>query len=160
MLTQTLFVWLHLLSAALLLAYSLVSIFTVTIGLKSDDPRIVAFVFRLAHFADWSFGFPAYLLIAASGTALVNMQGYAYDESWLVVSFALFLLTGASWLPPLYRQWRQTEAIDKALHDGDEPADNLMHKRQGSIFFVWLPLLLMVISYWIMIARPEFWPES
>ena len=149
--------WLHVAAGGFLLLYTILSVGIVNWALLTRDPKTVARVFQLSHFADWVIGFPAYVLIPLSGIFISGTSGTTFADSWYALSVVLYVCTGLLWLPALYQQWRQSEAIDTALQEGRLPEPELLASRRASNAFVFLPIILLCSILYLMIARPVIW---
>ena len=56
--------------------------------------------------ADFLFTLPAVIVQPLSGAWLVWQGGFDWSDRWLVVTYALYLLAGACWLPVVAIQMR------------------------------------------------------
>src|SRR4028118_1684391 len=71
----------------------------------------VAAVARIVVIADFIFTATAVVAQPVTGALLASSAGYSLGEGWIVASIALYLFTGAFWLPVV---WMQSQMRDLA----------------------------------------------
>jgi uncharacterized membrane protein len=146
--------WLHILSSTLLFGTGLGSAFYMFFASRTRDARAVSVVVRYVVIADWAFTTPTVILQPLTGLYLVHLAGFPLTSSWIVTSFALYLLAGACWLPVVWMQRgmrdmaRQAAAADAALPD-----------RYWQFMRWWVALgsvafLALVAVFYLMVAKP------
>jgi uncharacterized membrane protein len=85
------------------------------------------------------------------------LVGYAWQESWLVVSLALYVFTGVCWLPVVWIQIRLRRlAKDAARQEAVLPPE---YHRLYRIWFVlgWPAFLSVIAIFALMVWKPQFW---
>jgi uncharacterized membrane protein len=90
-----------------------------------------------------------------SSFLLAREFGLPLTESWLPLSYALYILAGAFWLPVVRMQMRMRDLTEAALARGEAPGDDYRW-----LFRLWFafgfPGFGSVLSIvWFMIAKPE-----
>ena len=95
------------------------------------------------------------LLQPVTGAALANLAGLPLFSGWIGLSFFLYLITGACWLPVVWIQIRMRNLAREAARS-DEPLPRAYHR----LFRLWLvlgfPAFAAVIAIiWLMIAKPS-----
>jgi len=90
-----------------------------------------------------------------TGLLLVELGGYAWGQTWIVASLALYVLIGACWLPVVVIQTRLRDLAEQAVA-AEAPTLPPRYHRLARIWF-WLgwPAFLSVLAiFWLMIAKP------
>jgi uncharacterized membrane protein len=150
--------WLHILSSTLLFGTGLGSayymLFTSLASRRSGDPKPVAVVVRYVVLADWLFTTTTIVFQPLSGWYLMHLAGYPLTTRWIVVSFALYLLAGACWLPVVWIQIRMRDMAEAAVARG-EP----LPPRYWTYLSRWVALgipafLALVVVFYLMVAKP------
>jgi len=148
--------WLHILSSTLLFGTGLGSAFYMFFASRTRDVRVIAVVVRYVVIADWAFTTPTVILQPVTGFWLVHIAGFPLDSPWIVVSFALYLLAGAAWLPVVWMQIRMRDMAAAAREGGGLPA------RYWSFLRAWVALgvvafVSLVVVFYLMVAKPELY---
>jgi uncharacterized membrane protein len=148
---------LHILSAALLFGTGLGTAFFMWFTHRSGNVAAIARVARLTVLADWLFTAPAVVIQPLSGYALMQFMGYDGRQAWLQFAFALYLLTGACWIPVVVLQRRARDLAVRAARDGAAlPA--AYHRAMRAWFVLGWPAFAAVLAiYWLMVAKPALW---
>jgi uncharacterized membrane protein len=107
----------------------------------------------LTVIADAYFTAPAVVFQAVSGLVLMQLMGLPLTSPWALASIALFVLTGACWLPvvviqvQLAREARQAATIE-ALSAG-------FHRKFRAWFMLGVPAFAAVITiFYLMAVKP------
>ena len=144
----------HLVGACVLLGTGLGIAFFMWMAHRTGDPGTIASTARVVVIADAVFTAAVVLLQPLSGAALAHVMGYSLREPWIMVSFELYLLVGACWLPVVWLQLRLRDIACVARDTGMPlPAQ---YRRLFRIWF-WLgwPAFAGVIAIFVlMIAKP------
>jgi len=148
--------WLHILSSTLLFGTGLGSAFYMFFASRTRDVRVIAVVVRYVVIADWAFTTPTVILQPVTGFWLVHIAGFPLDSPWIVVSFALYLLAGAAWLPVVWMQIRMRDMAAAAREGGGLPA------RYWSFLRAWVALgvvafVSLVVVFYLMVVKPELY---
>jgi uncharacterized membrane protein len=128
---------------------------------KAGDGRVSvevqAAVSRLVVRADWWFTTPTVIIQPITGFAMVYLAGFPLTTPWIALSFALFLLAGACWLPVVWLQIRMAKMAHEAhLVQAPMPALYDTYRR-------WWELLgypafaAMVGVFYLMVVKPALW---
>ena len=145
----------HVLSAAVLFGTGAGIAFFMVRARRTRDPSIAAAVGRMVVLADFLFTATAVVVQPVSGLALIRLQGYALDETWLLDSYALFLLVGVCWLPVVWIQQRLVRLAAEAAA-ADQPLPEAYHRLYRIWFALGWPAFAGVIGiYVLMISRPS-----
>jgi uncharacterized membrane protein len=149
--------WLHILSSTLLFGTGLGSAFYMFFASRTRDVRVIAVVVRYVVIADWAFTTPTVILQPITGFWLVHIAGFPLDSPWIVVSFALYLLAGAAWLPVVWMQMRMRDMAAAAAREGSG-----LPARYWSFLKAWVALgvvafVSLVVVFYLMVAKPELY---
>lgn len=147
---------LHVIGAAVLLGTGAGIAFFMLMAHRSGDARAIAHVAGTVVIADTIFTATAVVAQPLTGWALAAKAGYGW-EPWIVASLALYVLTGAFWLPVVWIQLRLRDLARKSAATG-EP----LPPQYDRLFRVWFwcgfPAFTAVVAIFaLMIYRPEFW---
>ena len=148
---------LHILSSTVLFGTGLGTAFQMWMAHLSREPATIATVARNVVIADFLFTTPAVLLQPLTGILLFWMAGIDPFSSWLVVAYALYVLTGCCWLPVVRLQIKirdiaqETAAASRAL-----PAT---YNRYIKLWFVlgWPAFAAVIAIFWLMVEKPTLW---
>jgi uncharacterized membrane protein len=147
--------YLHVIGAAVLLGTGAGIAFFLLIAHRSNDAALVAGVARIVVIADLLFTATAVVLQPITGALLAWQMGYSLMEGWIALSLALYLFTGAFWLPVVFMQIRMRDLAAAAAREGRPLPENYHH-----LFRLWFacgfPAFSAVLAiFWLMIARPQ-----
>jgi uncharacterized membrane protein len=145
----------HIIGAAVLLGAGAGIAFFMLMAHRTGDARTVAAVARIVVIADYVFTATAVVAQPITGLLLAHEVGYPLSSGWIVLSIALYLWTGAWWLPVVWMQSRMGKLAAAAASVG-EPLPAAYHKLFRMWFAFGFPAFAAVIViFWLMIARPE-----
>ena len=150
--------WLHVIGAAVLLGTGAGIAFFMLMAHRSGDAKVVAAVAQIVVIADLLFTASAVVVQPVSGVLLAQLVGYPLSSGWIVLSIALYLVTGAFWLPVVWMQARMRDLAREATHKG-APLPPAYHR----LFRVWFafgfPAFAAVLAiFWLMITKPAIGP--
>jgi uncharacterized membrane protein len=148
--------FLHLIGAAVLLGTGAgIAFFMLRAHLTGDAP-IVAAVARMVVLADFLFTATAVVAQPITGVLLAWNVGYSLWEEWIVLSIALYFITGAFWIPVVFIQMGLRDFAVAAAAKGD-PLPQMYHLWFWTWFAFGFPAFASVLGiFWLMIARPQF----
>jgi uncharacterized membrane protein len=147
--------FLHVIGATVLLGTGAGIAFFMLMAHRTGDARVVAAVARIVVVADYVFTASAVILQPITGVLLARAAGYPLTEGWIVASIALYLFTGAFWLPVVWMQARM-RSLARAAADAGEPLPAAYHRLFRWWFAFGFPAFTAVLAiFWLMIARPE-----
>ena len=146
--------FLHLIGAAVLLGTGAGIAFFMLMAHVSGKPAVIAGVARIVVIADFVFTATAVVLQPLTGILLVREVGYSFSDAWIVWSIALYLVTGAFWLPVVWMQMRMRDLAVAAVAAGTD-LPRSYHRLVWWWFAFGFPAFAAVITiFWLMIARP------
>jgi uncharacterized membrane protein len=147
----------HILSATVLFGTGLGTAFQMWRAHLGGDPRTIAGTAASVVVADWLFTTPAIIIQPVTGVALAHLAGIDLFSSWLVATYALYVVAGVCWLPVVGLQLRVRDLARQAVNE-DKPLSQSYFKYMR-IWFVlgWPAFLSLIAIFWLMVARPELW---
>ena len=147
--------WLHVLSSTLLFGAGLGSAFYLFFASRTRDPRVVEVVTRHVVIADWLFTVPTVVFQPVSGLYLAHLAGIPLTAGWIVLSFALYLVAGACWLPVVWMQIRMRDmARDASTKSEPLPPLYWTYLRRWTALGV--PAFTALIAvFWLMVVKPS-----
>jgi uncharacterized membrane protein len=147
--------WLHVIGATVLLGTGAGIAFFMLMAQRTGDVRVIAGVARIVVLADYVFTATAVVAQPVTGVLLARLVGYSLTEGWILASIALYLLTGAFWLPVVWMQSRMRNLAVAAANSGEALPDEY-HRLFRRWFAFGFPAFTAVLAiFWLMIARPE-----
>jgi uncharacterized membrane protein len=147
--------YLHVIGATVLLGTGAGIAFFMLMAHRTGDARIVAATARIVVIADFVFTTAAVVAQPITGLLLARSVGYPIGEGWIVASIALYLLTGAFWLPVVWMQ-AEMKKLAQAAAEAGEPLPPRYHRLYRLWFAFGFPAFAAVLLiFWLMIARPQ-----
>lgn len=145
----------HVIGAAVLLGTGAGIAFFMLMAHRTGDARTIAAVARIVVIADYLFTAAAVVAQPLTGLLLANAAGYPLTSGWIVLSVALYLWTGAWWLPVVWMQGRM-RTLAQAAAEAGEPLPAGYHRLFRLWFAFGFPAFAAVVAiFWLMIARPD-----
>jgi uncharacterized membrane protein len=94
----------HVISATVLFGTGLGIAYFMLMAYRTRDAFIIAHTAGMVVIADAAFVANAAIIQPVTGVQLALVIGYPLSESWIVASFALYVLIAICWLPVLWLQ--------------------------------------------------------
>ena len=149
--------FLHIIGAAVLLGTGAGIAFFMLVAHRTGDAKVIAGVARIVVIADFIFTASAVVAQPVTGVWLARAAGYALTDSWIVVSIALYVVTGLFWLPVVWMQMRMRDLAAESVASGN-PLPAEYHTLFRWWFAFGFPAFGAVVAiFWLMITRPAFW---
>ena len=147
--------YLHVIGATVLLGTGAGIAFFMLIAHRTGDARVIAATARTVVLADFLFTATAVVAQPVTGLLLARHVGYALGEGWIVLSLALYVVTGMFWLPVVWMQARMRDLAAEAAAAG-APLPEAYYRLYRLWFAFGFPAFFAVLAiFWLMIARPE-----
>lgn len=148
--------WLHVIGACVLLGTGAGIAYFMLMAHRSGEAGFIAKTARVVVLADWVFTASAVVVQPITGALLAQALGWSWSEGWLALSLALYLLTGAFWLPVVWMQMRMRRLAEAAAATS-APLPEEYHKLFRAWFICGVPAFAAVLAIiWLMLARPDF----
>ncbi|TJW56418.1 MAG: DUF2269 family protein [Mesorhizobium sp.] len=146
--------YLHVIGASVLLGTGAGIAFFMLLAHRTGNAATIAAVARIVVVADFLFTATAVVAQPITGVALAWQAGYPLSEGWIVLSIALYIVTGAFWLPVVWMQMEMPNLASEAAKAGTP-----LPARYSRLFWLWFafgfPAFAAVLGiFWLMIARP------
>ena len=155
MLTYLALKFLHIIGAAVLLGTGAGIAFFMLLAHRTGDAATIASVARIVVIADFLFTATAVVVQPITGTLLAWIVGYSLLDGWILLSIALYLLTGAFWLPVVWMQMRMRDLAAEAVREA-KPLPAQYHRLFRLWFAFGFPAFGAVVAiFWLMIAKPQ-----
>ncbi len=146
----------HILSAAVLFGTGLGTAYFMWRADRSGDIAAIAVTAGHVVTADYLFTAPAVVIQPLSGFAMAERLGYAFDEAWLLLAIALYVLVGACWLPVVWLQVRVRD-LARAARAGGRDLPPEYHRAMRLWFVLGWPAFISVIAIFaLMVFKPDF----
>lgn len=104
--------------------------------------------------ADYLFTLPAAITQLITGIWLVCKSGYDWTDFWLVVTYVIYVIAGACWLPVVWIQIRLKEILVQCLKNNKAPP--AQYHRLFKIWFMlgWPAFIGLIIVFFMMVFKP------
>ncbi|ATG38622.1 DUF2269 family protein [Phaeobacter piscinae] len=147
--------WLHVLGACVLLGTGAGIAFFMLMAHRTSDARLIAHTAGVVVLADLLFTTSAVVIQPITGGLLAWRLGWPLSEGWIALSLALYIVTGAFWLPVVWIQLRLRNLAREAVTNSTE-----LPARYHRLFAIWfacgIPAFAAVLTIvWLMLARPD-----
>lgn len=146
----------HIISSTLLFGTGLGTAFFMWMVNRSGSRPAMVVVTRHVMKADLFFTTPSVIVQPLSGWGLMAMSGFEMHFAplnWLGLSFLLYLLAGACWLPVLWLQWRMHVLAAQEPSQPLLPPVYWRYERAWSLLGV--PAFVALVGvFWLMVAKP------
>lgn len=147
--------WLHVIGACVLLGTGAGIAFFMLMAHRTGDARFIAQTARVVVIADWIFTASAVIIQPITGYFLASKLGWPMSEGWIVLSLALYVLTGAFWLPVVWMQSKMQKLAAIAA-EAKAPLSKAYHRLFRLWFACGFPAFAAVLAIvWLMLARPS-----
>lgn len=147
--------YLHILSSTVLFGTGMGTAFQMVWAWRTGRVETLHSVASGVVIADWIFTTPAGLVQPLTGYYLIQSAGYDWNEPWLLLTYALYVLAFVCWAPVVHLQIRIRDLAAKALED------NTGLPQQATRYFrIWFALgwpafAALMVVFWLMVNRPD-----
>jgi uncharacterized membrane protein len=122
---------------------------------RDDDPARL-FAARTTVVADFLFTLPAVILQPITGAWLMAKAGFDPRESWLVMSYALYVIAGLCWLPVVWLQISMKRMLEAKVA-GDKFDERAFERLRRTWFLLgWPAFLGLLVVFWLMVTKPSW----
>jgi uncharacterized membrane protein len=147
--------WLHVIGACVLLGTGAGIAFFMLAAVRTARPALIAHVASTVVIADLLFTATAVVAQPVTGYLLARKTGWALTEGWIVLSLALYVVTGLFWLPVVRIQIRLRDLARMADENGAALPDHF-HRLYRIWYVFGFPAFAAVLAIiWLMLARPD-----
>ena len=147
---------LHITSASILFGTGIGIANFMFFGHRSGLPVERAFAARMTVKADFMSTLPAVIIQPLSGAWLIFHGGFQWNDYWLVLTYALYILAGVCWVPVVAIQIRMKSMLE-AQANGEQFSE-AAYKRLFRCWFVlgWPAFGSLVVVFWLMVSKPTW----
>ena len=147
--------WLHVIGACVLLGTGAGIAFFMVMAHRTGNAMLIAHTARVVVIADWIFTASAVVIQPITGALLVEAVGWSWSEGWLVLSLALYVVTGCFWVPVVWMQAKMRD-LAQAAAEAENPLPPLYYQLYRAWFICGFPAFFSVVTIiWLMLARPD-----
>jgi uncharacterized membrane protein len=144
----------HVIGATVLLGTGAGIAFFMVMAHRTKNPALIAHVANTVVIADTVFTATAVVIQPITGYLLSREIGWSMTEGWLLMSLALYVLTGLFWLPVVRIQIMLRNLARTAAANGTP-----LPARYQRLFAIWFacgfPAFFAVIAIiWLMLTKP------
>jgi uncharacterized membrane protein len=147
--------WIHILSSTLLFGTGLGTAFHGWMTHRSGDLRAIVVTSRNVVLADWLFTAPAVVVQPVTGAWLAIEAGFSFTSGWLVLALALYVLTGACWLPVVWLQLRMYQLALSAVRGATELPPLYFEYARWWFILGWPAFISVVAIFYLMVFKPD-----
>lgn len=148
--------WAHIIGATVLLGTGAGIAFFMVMAHRTRDARLIAHTASIVVIADWIFTASAVIAQPITGTLLALEMHRRLTEGWILAALALYIFTGAFWLPVVWIQHKLRDLAREAAATGS-PLPNRYFRLYRVWFICGFPAFFAVLAIlWLMVARPVF----
>lgn len=145
---------LHILLATVLFGTGLGIAFFFWMGGRSGDDRAALFAARATVVADTLFTLTAVIAQPLTGAWLIVKGSFDPHDAWLMLTYGLYLLAGACWVPVVFIQIRIRNMLLAKVAGG--PFDKVNYRRLRRWWFAlgWPAFMALVTIIHLMVTKP------
>jgi len=145
----------HVVGATVLLGTGAGIAFFMVVAHRTRSAALIAHVASTVVVADTLFTATAVVLQPVTGYLLAREVGWPLTDGWIVLSLALYVLTGIFWLPVVAIQIRLRNLAREAAEAGSAPPP--LYFRLYRVWFACgFPAFASVLAiFWLMLNKPE-----
>lgn len=149
--------WLHVLSSTVLFGTGIGTAFQMWFVHRRGDVAAIAVVSRNVVLADWLFTLPAGIVQPITGFALAMSSGLSAFTSWLVATYAIYLIAFACWVPVVVMQIRVRDLSARAAAAGTALPREYDQAMRLWFALGWPAFIGLMAVFMLMIAKPDLW---
>ncbi len=149
--------WVHVLSSTILFGFGAGTAWYFWNAHLTEDPGTIASVGRMVVKADWIFTVTSGVVQPLSGLILVHLAGWSLAEPWLIVTYGLYLLAFACWVPVVWLQIKAQTLAQFAAKTRTPLGPDYVRAMRLWFLLGWPAFLGLLGVFWLMIAKPSLW---
>lgn len=146
----------HIISATILFGTGIGIANFMFVGHRSLLPAERSFAARMTVRSDFLFTLPAVIVQPLSGVWLVAHGGFPWNEPWLQLTYGLYVVAGACWLPVVAIQIRMKNMLGDQARNA--PFNEYAYRRLFRWWFLlgWPAFVALIVIFWLMVAKPTW----
>jgi len=146
--------WIHIISSTILFGTGIGSAFYMFMACRSGNLNSIGFATRTVVIADWLFTLPSILVQILTGTFMMYLGGWSYNEPWISGALILFAFAGACWLPVVWIQIRMRDIALASMKEGTNLPDRFWRLERWWILLGCLAFPAVVVIFYLMVVKP------
>jgi uncharacterized membrane protein len=149
---------LHIVGAILLVGNIIVTAVWLVLAEQSRNAATLHFAAKAVMWADVFFTAPGILLLLANGQILAQAAWGGMRESWIVLAFGLFVLSGIVWIGFLVRlQHRLIQLSGQAVGAGGSLSTTFFRALHAWHIAGMVATVSPILSLFLMVVKPTVW---
>jgi len=145
---------LHIISSTILFGTGIGIAFFMLRSYFTDNLHEKLYAARNTVLADYIFTLPAVIAQPLSGIWLVCITGFEWNSKWLLITYIIYILVGACWLPVVWIQIQMKKMLKCSIENQRD-----LPERYYTLFKIWFLLGLpaffgLVIIFLLMVIKP------
>jgi len=149
--------WLHILSSTVLFGTGLGTAFHLWITHRRGTPGQIAMATRNTVLADWLFTLPSGIVQPITGFWMVWLAGWSPWASWLVASYALYVLALCCWVPVVIIQIKAKEIAVATASAGVDLPERYYSLMRNWFWLGWPAFIGLIAIFALMVSKPTLW---
>ncbi len=145
---------LHILSATILFGTGIGIAFFMFRSYFTDDIHEKLYAARNTVLADYIFTLPAVILQPVTGLLLIRQVGYDWTDLWLIITYVIYIIAGACWLPVVWIQIELKKMLIRCAKDGTKLPTRYHTLFKIWFIFGWPAFIGLVIVFFLMVMKP------
>lgn len=151
------FKWVHIVSSTILFGTGIGTAAQMWLAHLRGDVPAIATVTRNVVLVDWIFTGSSAVIQPLSGLMLIVLVGYDLWDSWLMLTYGLYVLAAVCWFRVVWLQI-QVRNIATAARDQHSALPARYHYYMRQWFWLgWPAFISLVIIFGLMVGRPALW---
>ncbi len=144
----------HIVSATVLFGTGIGTAFHMVMSHRRGVVEAIDVAARNTVLADWLFTSVAGVVQPLSGGLLIWLKGYSPFEQWLVITYGLYVVAIACWLPVVWIQIEIKKMAAEAVRSGTGLPERYHRLMRLWVRLGWPAFLSLLAIFYLMIARP------
>jgi uncharacterized membrane protein len=149
--------WVHILSSTILFGFGAGTAWYLWNAHLTRDAATIARVGRMVVRADWIFTGTSGIVQPVSGFLLVHLAGWSLTEPWLLVTYSLYIVAFACWVPVVWLQIAAQRLAQDASDHGMPLGTEYARLMRWWFALGWPAFLALLGVFWLMVAKPRLW---
>jgi len=145
---------LHIISSAILFGTGIGIAFFMWLSFFSNNLTEKLYAAKNTVLADKLFSFPAALIQPLTGFWLIVESGFNWNEYWLLLTYAIYIVAAACWIPVVWIQIQLKEILAESINNKSELPNH--YYKLFKIWFIlgWPAFLGLIVVFYLMVTKP------
>lgn len=147
---------LHIISSTILFGTGLGSAFYFWRAHQQTDLRARYLAVRSVVIADWVFTTPTVIIQPLTGIALMSILSLPLTTHWIMITFFLYVLAGACWIPVVWLQIKMKAMLQTCLLQNEPSLPSQYDVYYRYWFYLgWPAFIAVMIIFYLMVFKPQ-----